>query len=249
VRLGFISLLGAILFLCLSATGSHADPFAFGDVTLSQRSSIANTSYYDTQAGVQLSTRVNLENGEPYLRYEMVFSEGQRDAAPNFSRQLTIFATERNEPYFMEFEGSSDHRQPPPAPYKMETLRDCQKSAETLGGKVWSAREVSGLTVFVVLDPDLSVDVREQSRAAIERWTAAVAVPRGSPGRASISPSDLAFLIDFKNFADILGPQFRGAVISCSVSDVGLKVGWLTRFIDVSLAGTVFNLAPLYPGP
>jgi hypothetical protein len=230
--------------LGIGAAECHADPFSFADVVLSRRSSISNTSFFDAQAGVQFSTRVHWEDDEPYLRYEMVFSEGPRDAPPSFSRHLTIFTTERSEPYFIEFEGSPDHRQPPPARHKLETIRDCQKAAETLGGIVRSANGggLSGLTVFIVLDPDLPEDVRAESLAAVEHWTAAVALPRGSPGRALIPPTELASRYDFKKFAEILGPQFRGAVVSCSMSDVGPEAGWLTRFIDVRLAGAVFDL-------
>jgi hypothetical protein len=229
------------------AADGWADPFSFGRIVLSQRSSLATTNvYYDAQVGADFATRVSRPQGEPYLRHEMVFLKGERDDPQRFSRLVTVFATERNQPYFMEFEGSSDYREPPPERYKLETLQDCRKSAEKLNGIVRLAegRGYTGLTVFIVLDPLLPEDVRVESLEAIERWTAATAVPRGAPGRTTISPHDFAFQLDFKTFAEVLGPRFRGAVVSCSVSDVGLQVGWQTRFLDLALAATVFNLDP-----
>jgi hypothetical protein len=238
---------GLLALAFLLTADAWSDPFSFGRIVLSRSSSLSTTNYsYDAQVGAKFATEVSRPSGEPYLRHEMFFFKGEPDDPQRFARKVTIFATERSRPYFVEFEGSADYREPPPARNKLETLQDCKKSAEAMDGIVRSAEGGGyvGLTVFIILDPSLPDELRAESLGAIERWMAATAVPRGAPGRAKISPYDFAFQIDFKSFAEVLGPRFRGAVISCSVSDVGLEVGWQTRFLDLALAGKVFNLNP-----
>ena len=49
----------------------------------------------------------------------------------------------------------------------------------------------------------------------------------------------------FKDLAAMLGPRFRGAIVVCGTAgDLVPQHVWATRFLDLPLAATIFNLGP-----
>ena len=228
---------------CLLALSSSAmaDGFSFGDLTLSSRVSVSNTGYWDARAGVYFSTTVQSPNFEPYKQYEIVYGEGPEGSPPTLTRRVTAFATGRREIYYIAFEGPLNAREAMPARGSPDTRDRCLKMASSLNGVVRSIQQIgyAGIVDDIVLDPNLPEEARSESLAAIDAWISQVARRQGP-----ISAFDLAYTKDFKDLAYVLGPRFRGALITCYASDVGADLIWQTRFLDLSLAGTVFNLDP-----
>jgi hypothetical protein len=83
---------------------------------------------------------------------------------------------------------------------------------------------------------------RARTLVSIDAWIASSQEESPTDGEKLWS-GDLTRSLKFKALAQVLGPDFRGAIVSCGfIGAMEPTAVWETRFLDLPLAATIFNL-------
>jgi len=176
---------------------------------------------------------------EPVLRFSISVSTG-KVGEPHAEHDVTVFATDQDRAFLMDFGNALDSADDSAT---RGFDRICARDVATLGGATRSLKTVGTsanlpYSLSVIVDRDMEPAARKRTLDAIDLW-----ISRGQKGSAS--PLDLTRTLKFKKLAAMLGPDFRGAIVSCGLTGFMEPTAiWETRFLDLPLAATVFNLNP-----
>ncbi|WP_395021088.1 hypothetical protein [Dongia sp.] len=226
----------AACVLC-SAESAQAEDFSVGGFTLSR--GIEETLKTGGEAwddeGNHRKWRVTKESEEPVSRYSIFVSTGKL-GEPHAEHHIAVYATDQHQAFLMDFRGALDSNV---TTQSRDFVQICADDVAKLGG---AARTALGVTLTPGLGSTLSIIVdRDMPPAARTRTLAALDAYLGGSGHHV----ELTQTLKFKALAAALGPDFRGAIVQCGYQG-GMEpyAVWNTRFLDLPLAATIFNLDP-----
>jgi len=233
--------------VCCSAGNAKAEDFSVGGFALSgviQETPKSGGQSWDDGANHR-NWVVTKKEEEPVRRYAISVSAGKL-GEPHAEHDIGVYTTDENRAFLMDFDNALDSA----ADTRARDFKEiCAKDVEKLGGATRSIGTATpvppvswGHTTSIVLDRDMKPAARARTLAALDAW---IARDRERAQRDEIRADDLTRSLRFKELAEVLGADFRGAIVSCGyIGGLEPIAVWETRFLDLPLAATVFNLNP-----
>ena len=240
--------LGVAMLAVLISMSAQAGNFVVAGYALSDHARTTSSEGWD-ETGTYWTRNVLKGSAEPFVSYSVTVSSGKLNEPPTERHKLSVLATDEDKAYLIDFENAPDSGRTFNDP---DFLQWCPAEAKALGTVARTLKEFSmsgGVEISIILDEDMPEDARTQSRRAIDAWMDAWSVELSTKEQYDLrhqgpAAGELTKSLAFKRLALALGPRFRGAIVACGrVGDFARPI-WQTRYLDLPLASTVFNLNP-----